>query len=258
MNREVKAAIGFLLLIIGLIAYLEMGQDEVALPDVEPIEDVTLVPEPVEVKVLGGASATPSRSEDRTATSPAVAPKPVTPKPVAPVVAPQPRPESVAPTANSAVGVSEEPKPSSPAPVAASSAPVQTSEKKSDKIAVEASFPSQYRVKKGDTLSGISESVLGSIWFQKAFLEANPELQPHDKLVPGMILQTPQRATLEEIAARVNEKSEGDYVIQKGDNLYKISKSQLGTSKRVSEIMELNPQINPLKLQVGAKIKLPK
>lgn len=48
------------------------------------------------------------------------------------------------------------------------------------------------------------------------------------------------------------------YTVQKGDTLGIISQKQLGSSKRVDDILRLNKEIrNPNALQVGAKIMLP-
>ncbi len=48
------------------------------------------------------------------------------------------------------------------------------------------------------------------------------------------------------------------YTVQKGDTLSIISSKQLGSSKRVDDILRLNKEIrNPNSLQVGAKILLP-
>lgn len=226
MNREVKAAIGLLLIIVGLIAYLEMTQSDAVIQKVEPIEEVTLVPEPVEVKVVKNTPPAPQIVEP---------PKPVLlPKPV--VVTPPPAPVN--------------PKPM-PAPT-----PMPQKAVESDTIAVETSIPKTYRVKKGDTVSAISESILGSIHFQKALLAANPELVP-SQLVAGIELIMPERSALEPIAAKYNERNKGDYMIQKGDNLYKISQKAFGSSKHVKAILDLNPTLDPRKLVVGSKIRLP-
>jgi LysM repeat protein len=48
------------------------------------------------------------------------------------------------------------------------------------------------------------------------------------------------------------------YVVGKGDTFGRIAQTQLGSSKRVEEIRELNPNVDPLFLRVGQRIKLPK
>ena len=47
------------------------------------------------------------------------------------------------------------------------------------------------------------------------------------------------------------------YTIVAGDSLYTISEKALGSSKYVSKIIAANPGINPNRLKVGQKIKLP-
>jgi nucleoid-associated protein YgaU len=154
MNRELKAAIALLLVIVGLIAYFEMNSTEEVLGPVEPIEDVTLVPEPIEVEVKPQVE---------------LPVEPIAPKPpaVAKVVVPEPMPEPVV----------------APEPVVVNQDPILEKpvidvvpEEPSDLIKVSPSIPSEYIVQKGDTVSGISEKVLGSIHFQKLLLNANPEL----------------------------------------------------------------------------------
>jgi LysM repeat protein len=225
MNKEVKIAIVLLLFIVGLIAYLEMTQNDAVINHVEPIEDIILVPEPV-VKVVK------KNPPVRVVVAPPI-PKVVDPAPKSVILTPPPAPvqPKIMPTVVKK--------------------PMDSSE-----IAVESSIPSTYRVKKGDTVSAISERVLGSIHFQKSLLEANPELVP-SQLVAGIELVMPPRSTLESMAMKYNERKEGDYEIQKGDNLYKISKKAFGSSKHVKSILDLNPNLDPRKLVVGSKIKLP-
>jgi LysM repeat protein len=222
MSREVKVAIGVLVCIIGMIVYLEINKQEDVVPYVQPIPEVTLVEEPIKPVV------------------PVKAPEPV--KPVVPVA--PPKVEQVAVK-----------------PVSVVAPPVE--KKVSDAPALIAPNPrlaEHYVVQKGDTVSIISERELGSIHFQSALMEANPELQPH-RLYPGIELMFPSRDKLEDIAERVNSKrvSSGDaYLIQKGDSLYSIARQQLGSPNRVKEIIELNPEIDPMKLPVGSRLKLPK
>jgi nucleoid-associated protein YgaU len=47
------------------------------------------------------------------------------------------------------------------------------------------------------------------------------------------------------------------YVIKTGDTLYSISRARYGTNAHVKDILAANPGLNPNKLQVGQKIKLP-
>ena len=56
-----------------------------------------------------------------------------------------------------------------------------------------------------------------------------------------------------------NEESTGPwyYTIKKGDVLSIISQRELGTARRVKDILALNPGLNPLALQPGDRIKMP-
>lgn len=47
------------------------------------------------------------------------------------------------------------------------------------------------------------------------------------------------------------------YVIRSGDTLGHIAQRELGSARRVKEIMELNPGLDPTNLSVGVEIKLP-
>ena len=47
------------------------------------------------------------------------------------------------------------------------------------------------------------------------------------------------------------------YTVVAGDSLYTISERALGSSKHVNKIIAANPGINPSRLKVGQKIKLP-
>jgi nucleoid-associated protein YgaU len=47
------------------------------------------------------------------------------------------------------------------------------------------------------------------------------------------------------------------YVVKSGDSLYDIAKSELGSSSRVQEIVELNGLADASKLKIGQSLKLP-
>lgn len=57
------------------------------------------------------------------------------------------------------------------------------------------------------------------------------------------------------IGVRLEAPSE--YTVKPGDTLYSIARSQLGTDKRVKEIIKLNPGIDPDKIKPGQVINLP-
>ena len=71
----------------------------------------------------------------------------------------------------------------------------------------------------------------------------------------------PNRDRLEEMANEINKKKlapgKDSYRIQKGDSLYSISKKIFGTPKRVKDLIEANPQVDPYRLKVGTYLNIP-
>ncbi len=47
------------------------------------------------------------------------------------------------------------------------------------------------------------------------------------------------------------------YVIKKGDNFWNIAKNELGDPVRMKDLEDANPNIDPMKLQIGDEILLP-
>jgi nucleoid-associated protein YgaU len=47
------------------------------------------------------------------------------------------------------------------------------------------------------------------------------------------------------------------YVVKSGDTLSEIAESQLGSSRRWKEIVDLNPGLDPRRVRAGAKLRLP-
>ena len=269
MTKEIKALLLVFLVLVGGIVYLEMEKRSSDKP-MEPFkEKVKLVePEPIPVKMKE-----PPKPVVKTPLKPK--PKPVVktpPKPKAVTKAPvkvEPKPAiKTPPVVKKPV---EKPKVVTKAPSKPKVAPpapkpnklgVELVNSKPTEVVVNKSIPRTYVVKKGDILSKVAENVLGSIHFVPNILESNPELIS-DLLLVGVELAMPARSDLLIKAKGLNSQAtrfnvSGGYEIKKGDNLYSISKNELGSSKRVAEIMDLNPGLNPQKLRVGDKIKLPK
>jgi nucleoid-associated protein YgaU len=246
MNREIKITLVVLVLLVGVIVYLEMNQKDDVLPEVEPIQELEILEEkPSYVPVPNPEPKEPEGGEGGLGGSPRLeqslndVPEPDVFEEV--VVRDDLVIEGKPEVSDSQVGL--------------------TSPEKAEVLAVNAQIPSEYRVQKGDTLSQIAEKVLGSVQFVPALLEANPELQPHQLFV-GVELEMPSRGKLEDLVAKKTSlKAEidgpGFYRIGKGDSIYKISKSLYGTTKRVSEILKLNPNIDPRQLKIGQIIRLP-
>ena len=122
-----------------------------------------------------------------------------------------------------------------------------------------------YEIKSGDTLQKIASRVLGDGGRWREIQDANPGLDPL-KLFVGARIQlpgsasSPSRKASETPAKGRSQRvagSSGDYLVKKGDVLSRIAQRELGSSKRWREIVELNPGLDPNRLLVGARLRLP-
>lgn len=115
-----------------------------------------------------------------------------------------------------------------------------------------------------ETLSSIAKIVYGDGRHYKAIQDANPGIDPM-KLRPGMVLQIPalekaKQAAKTEAAEAVAAADGKTYVVQKDDNLYKITRKLYGNGDKQDELYTLNKQtIGPdsTKLKPGMVLKLP-
>ncbi len=132
-----------------------------------------------------------------------------------------------------------------------------------------------YKVRPGDTFDGIAKERLGGAAASKVIARLNPRVEP-GKLKPGQELLLPTAAELAAangvraganapaVATPTKPKEEkalsatGTYTVGKGDTFERIASVELGSKKRVTELLELNPTVDPTKLKAGQKIKLPK
>lgn len=244
MNREIKITLVVLLGLVGVIVFLEINQSDDVLPEVEPIDqlevieetpEVVPVPAPVPIEVEGDESGAAGGNRIDQSNLEGL---------------PEELPE-IEPEEEAVVEVES---------VEEGGRGLQAPED-SEVLKIASQIPSTYLVKKGDTLSQIAEKVLGSVQFVPALLESNPELQPH-QLYVGVELEMPSRDVLQAIVDKAetlqsDETGPGFYRIEKGDSIYRISKKVFGTTKRVSEILEMNPNIDPRQLKIGQIIRLP-
>jgi LysM repeat protein len=255
MTKEIKFLLVTFVILVGGIVYLEMQkrqegkeiepfEKEVRLVDPEPIKPIAKKPAPKpEPK-----KAEPKPEPKKVVVAPPPVPKAV-PKPAPVIKKPEPKPV-----------VKPAPKPVVVTKPQSQSKPLTADQKLMTKVEVNPTIPNMYVIKKGDILTQIAEQQLGSIHFVPDLLDANPELIP-DRLLVGVELEMPSREELVQKAAQLNKKRfnvPGGYEIKKGDSLYSISVKELGSGKRVQEILKLNPGLNPQSLRVGDKIKLPK
>jgi nucleoid-associated protein YgaU len=177
---------------------------------------------------------------------------------------PAPRPNEGAGKADA--GKSGTANPANPAsPAAPEAKPEPKAEPKADAKVV-------YRVQDGDTFDSIARSKLGKASWSAEIMKLNPGIEPK-KLRPGMDIQLPSAASLAAATtreARADEKKTADkivppiadggrsYVVKKGDNFERIAVAELGSRRRISELLELNSGIDPTKLKPGMSLKLPK
>jgi nucleoid-associated protein YgaU len=127
-------------------------------------------------------------------------------------------------------------------------------------IQVKTTDHTKYVVEAGDHLDKISKKFYGTYQRYKEILKANPGLDPKG-LRPGMVIKIPEapKGLPVNTLSYVSEPktSMGFHVIRSGDTLGAIAQQKLGSTKWVSKILGLNPGLNPSRLRVGQKIKLP-
>ena len=113
-----------------------------------------------------------------------------------------------------------------------------------------------YKVRKGDTLGAIAQKQLGSTSHVGAIKKLNPGLDV-DRLSIGKMIVLPGSAAASSATASLSG-SYRTYTISKGDSFERIARIELGSASRVSEVMRLNPNVDPRRLRLGKKIKLPR
>ena len=141
-----------------------------------------------------------------------------------------------------------------------------------------------HKVAAGDTFESIAKK-LGSAALRTELQRLNPRVEP-TRMRQGVELQLPTKAEIEqfltrgaapkkaptttpEAVAKEATASKGTpkaaslasattYTVAKGDTFEGIAVRQLGSKKRLDELLELNPNVRPTGLKVGQKIQLPK
>ena len=117
-----------------------------------------------------------------------------------------------------------------------------------------------YKIKEGDSLGRIAQRQLGSVKFVSRIRELNPGID-ENKLQIGKPLTLPPR--MEESPAKespnkaVASGAYRTYRVRKGDSMEKIAQSQLGSRSRWFDVRKMNPNVDPIRMQIGATIKLP-
>lgn len=137
--------------------------------------------------------------------------------------------------------------------------------------------PRTYRVQSGDSFESIARTVLGDVSRRAELERLNPTIKPTRMQVgqeivlptkasePAVAVQPKEGAankgepkTGTEAAVKVAPSGERTYVIAKGDTFGRIAQLQLGSSKRIDELRELNPDVDPTRLRIGQRIRLPR
>jgi len=120
-------------------------------------------------------------------------------------------------------------------------------------------------VAKGDTLAEISKKYYGTTTKWKEIVKLNPGVDP-ESLKVGQKLTLPEGASLTPAApnpgggaAAPAESGSGfgEYTVQSGDTLESIAVKELGGRKGVKRIIEANPGLDPSKMRLGQKLKIP-
>ena len=108
--------------------------------------------------------------------------------------------------------------------------------------------PKTYKVKQGDTLSGIAQSKLGDAkrW-PELFVLNRAKIRHRDRLTVGQVLTLP--------AAPMQPKPQL-YKVKRGDTLSGIAESKLGDANRWPEIHRLNRDVVPNPNQITPGMEL--
>lgn len=114
----------------------------------------------------------------------------------------------------------------------------------------------KYIVKSGDTLGEIAQRQLGSTRFVKSIKALNPKLDAR-RLQVGKSILLPASAG-GKTSAPARNGSYRTYTISSGDSFERIARIELGSAKRVNELIQLNANVDPRRLIPGKKIKLPR
>jgi LysM repeat protein len=137
-----------------------------------------------------------------------------------------------------------------------------------------------HKVQRGDTFDSIAKEKLGAASLRTEIARLNPRTDP-TKLRENQELVLPTAAEVAALTTKGKAKAPidkapvdktiadaplpatpaaapGSYVVAKGDTFGSIALRQLGSSKRVNEIADLNPDLDPTRLKVGKTIRLPK
>jgi len=129
---------------------------------------------------------------------------------------------------------------------------------------VERRLTRTYKVRTGDTLGEIAGRELGASRRWPEIVELNPGVDPRRLKVDSVLRlpmgSAPAAAPSGRTASRTSGRPSGPgpwCQVKPGDTLGGISQACLGKASRWREIQGLNPGIDPVRLRVGAWLRLP-
>lgn len=121
-----------------------------------------------------------------------------------------------------------------------------------------------HKIRSGDSFESIARQLFGDGALRVEIARLNPRLEP-TRLKPGQELLLPTAAEVQQALDRRRTKaapaaaaSPGTYLVAVGDTFEGIATRVLGSRKRVAELQEANPGVDPRALKAGSLIKLPR
>jgi len=112
----------------------------------------------------------------------------------------------------------------------------------------------QYFSVEGDTFATIAKKFFGDSEKWTIIARANPLMDPN-KLRPGTVVMVP--VDPDNIQGRENLAGFQIHTIKSGDSLSTIAKQYYGKASLWGVIASANPEVNPDRLKVGSKLKIP-
>jgi nucleoid-associated protein YgaU len=118
-----------------------------------------------------------------------------------------------------------------------------------------------YEIQEGDTLQKISLNFYGTTKKYLLLSKANPNVNPSNlKLgerikIPNLKLSETMKKP--EVLLHYQNENKRPYTIKENDVLSIIAEKELGSSKKVKKILEVNPGLKANRLRVGQKIFIP-
>lgn len=136
-----------------------------------------------------------------------------------------------------------------------------------DPPTVASGFPKTHEVVEGDVLWKIAEKYYGKGTLYTLIMKEN-DIEDSEALKIGAKLSIPAPPAGTSVSGGGSPSDDDEesgtssdvvlYTIQDGDTLYDIAADKLGKGSRWQEIEKLNPDIDPDRLKVGTRIKIPK